>query len=420
MAYVLSQFDNISKKAIYDPSDGKAQAVNPYTPYDQCCFLEPLGDTEDGWSDIETYSKGETVIYDNKIYESREDDNLNHLPTDTEWWAYIRDASDGQWSGEVTYSEGEKAEYSRKTYQSRQSNNLNHLPTDTDWWLLIASNVSCNNPLWDSIPPYGGPGKSPKHYILQLSGIHPVSVGSDSEPISYGWDPSLSNINGSHLLEAKLSFPVGWSYYGTPGYAFYRKEVKEWYYAEGEGWCLIDVYIDLGLHCRHKFERSDGACSCCGFIVVWAPDWGGGDQYSEDTLFLGTFDGCLLSGSVNNLFSSGMWCGTPGYSYIHINGNSCNTWCGVWLEPLTSCPTWNSLVKYKGGQWVKIYIDSDPRRAGWYIFCSLYDNNINNDPASGGHWGRISSVQSGPGDAYQYPYRGYLQGYGGSAIWAPE
>jgi len=70
------------------------------------------------------------------------------------------------WDAITTFNEGDLVESGGNTYESEQDDNLNHAVGDGDWWTAVSTNVSCGNADWDSVPPFGGPKRTPLYYTL--------------------------------------------------------------------------------------------------------------------------------------------------------------------------------------------------------------------------------------------------------------
>ncbi len=74
------------------------------------------------------------------------------------------------WDSETTYAIGDLVKFGApaKTYRSLANGNLNHVVADTDWWEIASNSVHCSNVGWDSISPFGGPGKTPYVYTINM------------------------------------------------------------------------------------------------------------------------------------------------------------------------------------------------------------------------------------------------------------
>lgn len=87
---------------------------------------DDLNKLQDCITNLETFFKNETEGY--------------ILQKQTEFDAEIQKFSyKGQYSSTVTYQMWNVVTYNYETYISKQNNNINHVPTDTNWWFKAAS-----------------------------------------------------------------------------------------------------------------------------------------------------------------------------------------------------------------------------------------------------------------------------------------
>lgn len=104
------------------------------------------------------------------------------------------------YSSIVTYDINDRVEYIGNTYNSRQDNNLNNTPSSSPaWWELISDEVSCENDGWDSFPPFGGIGRTPKFYSVTFTGVRLCATGEL-------WE----EINTTHTLTQRFDNPCVW------------------------------------------------------------------------------------------------------------------------------------------------------------------------------------------------------------------
>ena len=69
------------------------------------------------------------------------------------------------WSAITTYNFTDPISHGGNNYYSKVNNNLNHEPPNAAYW---CSYNHCDNSDWNSFPPFGGIGKTPKYYALSL------------------------------------------------------------------------------------------------------------------------------------------------------------------------------------------------------------------------------------------------------------
>jgi hypothetical protein len=92
-----------------------------------------------------TYQKWNIVTYNHETYMSKQDNNLNHVPTDTNWWQKIaaRGAQGipgiglsfvGNYNNGVTYQEGQAVNYEGTIYYCILQT-VGNLPTNTTYWV---------------------------------------------------------------------------------------------------------------------------------------------------------------------------------------------------------------------------------------------------------------------------------------------
>lgn len=106
------------------------------------------------WSNLTTYSKWNTVLYNYETYMSLQNGNLNNAPVGDEtdvWWQKLslrgaQGASGigisfvGTYDNARTYYENEAVFYSNSIYVCNNISSLGNLPTDTNYWSLFLSN----------------------------------------------------------------------------------------------------------------------------------------------------------------------------------------------------------------------------------------------------------------------------------------
>jgi len=81
----------------------------------------------------------------------------------------FQDPAPAQWSSTTTYVWGDCVMYNSLQYYSKYlTDNLNHLPTDTQYWTRY---YPCNDDKWNDYLPFGGIGKTPKYISVTFSGI---------------------------------------------------------------------------------------------------------------------------------------------------------------------------------------------------------------------------------------------------------
>ena len=74
----------------------------------------------------------------------------------------FHDPSPSAWSAIITYNTGDMASHGGTDYYSKSDGNLNNTPPHATWGTYTA----CGNEDWNSFPPYGGVGKTPKYYLV--------------------------------------------------------------------------------------------------------------------------------------------------------------------------------------------------------------------------------------------------------------
>ena len=98
------------------------------------------------------------------------------------------------WDGVTTFSAGDLVESGGATYESLQDTNLNHAVGDGDWWEKVSLSVSCGNENWNSYPPFGGPGRTPKYFTVDyiVNWLESESsVTYHSESVEYRSSPNI-------------------------------------------------------------------------------------------------------------------------------------------------------------------------------------------------------------------------------------
>lgn len=86
-------------------------------------------------------------------YSSSEDDCCCYL-----------DPSPAAWNSEVTYNTFDAVSHEGTNYYSKTDDNDDNEPPDAAW----EEYTDCGNADWDSVSPFGGPNKTPEHYMLAL------------------------------------------------------------------------------------------------------------------------------------------------------------------------------------------------------------------------------------------------------------
>lgn len=159
----MSTYVDDKKVEINTYVDGKQSAMNTYVDEKQgeinnevALFEAELAQfTNKGlWSNLTTYSKWNTVLYNYETYMSLQNGNLNNAPvgdgTDV-WWQKLslrgaQGASGigisfvGSYDNARTYYENEAVFYSNSIYVCNNISSLGNLPTDTNYWSLFLSN----------------------------------------------------------------------------------------------------------------------------------------------------------------------------------------------------------------------------------------------------------------------------------------
>ncbi|HHX67005.1 MAG TPA: hypothetical protein GX708_02985, partial [Gallicola sp.] len=133
---------------------------------------DDLNKLQDCITNLETFFKNETEGY--------------ILQKQTEFDAEIQKFSyKGQYSSVVNYQMWNVITYNYETYISKQNNNINHVPTDTNWWFKAASRGA-----------QGVPGMN-LTYLSEYNNAYSYQIGqavSYQGTIYYCISPSIGNI----------------------------------------------------------------------------------------------------------------------------------------------------------------------------------------------------------------------------------
>lgn len=118
------------------------------------------------------------------------------------------------WSSGTTYADGDLCEYNTKTWESLQNNNLNHTPTENTWWHKVSDAVSCGNTDWNTYQPYGGAGKTPEYLTITFSGITNYLTGDCT---SSGISPNPSPNRTFVVARSNTPYNCYWQCGNYPG-----------------------------------------------------------------------------------------------------------------------------------------------------------------------------------------------------------
>lgn len=152
---VKVQYNPSTGKVSFNPATGKVQVVaQNFSSEDHCCFLNPNAPL---WNIGVTYSKDDEVS-----------------------WSPI--------PGFV--------------FRSLVDSNTGNAPNDTNFWLQ-SSVAECGNTGWNSYPTFGGVGKTPLFYSVEISNA--VAVPFITCGISIP-----SKLNTLHTLTAVIGVPHTW------------------------------------------------------------------------------------------------------------------------------------------------------------------------------------------------------------------
>lgn len=101
-----------------------------------------------------------------------------------------------------SYSIDDLCEKSGLTWKSLQNGNLDHTPeTSPTWWTQVSDIVSCGNVNWNSISPFGGPGKTPFLYKAVVTETFPADITAKR----------YVRPNGTYILSQESNFPCKWN-----------------------------------------------------------------------------------------------------------------------------------------------------------------------------------------------------------------
>lgn len=116
------------------------------------------------WAGGQTYNLGDRVMYQGVGYQSGANGNVGNTPPAAPWAVWR--AAPAVWNAATTYGVNDEVYYAATTttYVSSQASNLNHLPTDTNWWQPLTSIV------WGAPPGITGP----KVWSLPRSNYFPL------------------------------------------------------------------------------------------------------------------------------------------------------------------------------------------------------------------------------------------------------
>jgi hypothetical protein len=151
---VRLQFNPSTGNLSFNAGTGKVQVVSSFFGGDHCCFLNPNAPL---WDVGTTYNK---------------DDEVSVLPTPS------------------------------IVYRSIVSNNTGNIPSDANHW-RSSSVFECGNTGWDSYFPYGGVGRTPRVYEVNITNAQFVFWVDCGLTI-----PSV--VNGLHTLTAVVGVPHTW------------------------------------------------------------------------------------------------------------------------------------------------------------------------------------------------------------------
>ncbi len=153
------------------------------------------------WSNTTTYVQWNTVEYDNELYISKQNNNLNHIPvgdlTDL-WWRKIAKRGIqgvagiglsfvGNYDNSFMYAVGNAVRYNNNIYYCI-NDSLGNLPTNTSYWQLFLSNsgivVQSEEPTSVYLELVWIDTSTPNNEIKFWDGIQWVSIGTVASKVS--------------------------------------------------------------------------------------------------------------------------------------------------------------------------------------------------------------------------------------------
>lgn len=239
----------------------------------------------------------------------------------------------------------------------------------TIYWEWLTEGVHCGNDEWDSVPPFGGVGKTPKYYIVTVTGVRAVGCGGLA-------------VNGEWLLEKKPGAKVcqwqrgnveieeGVAKYGPVRCCDQGYPANYW-----EELCSAESAIEVSLRSRFFIKYCSGLCNEEGYAV----------NVPCNYLFNANLNPCDIEGTYANERPNG---GTVSYTPL-----------------TTSVTTWKTDEAYTAGVL---------KRHRGHVFRSLsgHISDSNSEPLAGDNWrtywnqisySAISASWSGTG--FDWPIR---------------
>lgn len=153
------------------------------------------------WSNATTYVRWNIVEYDNELYISKQDNNLNHIPiggVDDLWWRKIAKRGIqgvagiglsfvGNYDNSFMYAVGNAVRYNNNIYYCI-NDSLGNLPTNTSYWQLFLSNsgiaVQSEEPTSVYLELVWIDTSTPNNEIKFWDGIQWVSIGTVASKVS--------------------------------------------------------------------------------------------------------------------------------------------------------------------------------------------------------------------------------------------
>jgi len=176
------------------------------------------------------------------------------------------DPSTTAWDSGVIYSLGDLTESAGVTWRSLKNDNLGNLPSGiSTYWIQVADTVSCGNLDWDSYPPYGGPGRTPRFYEVTVFFTWislPCGMAFSTEILEQTEDPCVYN-----------DVPGGRYLYLSPAHATVNATVNTVVTQEGIGGVFNpDLIVEGDSPCQLGGELDNYINNCStGTVVTFQP-----------------------------------------------------------------------------------------------------------------------------------------------------
>jgi hypothetical protein len=99
------------------------------------------------------------------------------------------------WNDKIIYKFTECVSYNGQLWYSLQNNNINHIPAVGVWWKVY---TACGNTNWDSVPPFGGIGKTPQYYVVSSMAVRLLPYGGGECTQVTTYEPIILTSDGAY------------------------------------------------------------------------------------------------------------------------------------------------------------------------------------------------------------------------------